>query len=163
MTKLSPTQQSVLTQAAKAPTSCVTTFMAGIKNPMIHQRSLDSMLAKGLINKRYTDNGKEIYLITDTGIAATGNTVQRDATPGNITQQEAAPTDEPKRETKQSAITSLLEREQGATLAELQEATGWQAHSVRGHLSNMRRKQQANIEASLNSDGNRVYQIVKEA
>ena len=55
MTKLSPTQQSVLTQAAKAPTSCVTTFMADIKNPMIHQRSLDSMLAKGLINERYTE------------------------------------------------------------------------------------------------------------
>ena len=91
------------------------------------------------------------------------NKVQRDAAPCNEVQQPATPTSEPKRETKQSAITSLLEREQGATLAELQEATGWQAHSVRGHLSNMRRKQQANIEASLNSDGNRVYQIAKEA
>ncbi len=153
MTKLSNTQQRIVTEAAKNPANCITECMGDIKNPMIKQKSIDSMLTKGIINKRFNDNGTEIYLITEAGIAAAGNTVQRDATPSN----------EPKRETKQSTITSLLEREQGATLAELQEVTGWQAHSVRGHLSNMRRKQQANIEASLNSDGNRVYQIVKEA
>jgi len=163
MTKLSNTQQRIVNEAAKNPANCITECMDDIKNPMIKQKSIDSMLSKGIINKRFNDNGTEIYLITEEGIAAAGNTMQRDATPGNEPKREATSTEKPKRETKQSAITSLLEREQGATLAELQEATGWQAHSVRGHLSNMRRKQQANIEASLNSDGNRVYQIAKEA
>jgi hypothetical protein len=39
------------------------------------------------------------------------------------------------RETKADAIVKLLGRKSGATIAELQEATGWQSHSVRGFLS----------------------------
>ncbi|MCH2547217.1 MAG: DUF3489 domain-containing protein, partial [Alphaproteobacteria bacterium] len=147
----------------KTPITCVTSFMQDIKNPMIRQKSIDSMLGKGLINKRFTDNSKEVYLISDAGLAAAGNTVQREATPSNAPQQHATPTEEPKRETKQSAINALLEREEGATLEQLKKATGWQAHSVRGHLSNMRRKKQIDIDVWLNSDGNRVYQIAKEA
>ncbi len=144
MTKLSDTQTKLLTEAAANPTTCITSFMAEIKNPMIRQKSLDSMLAKGMIEKQ-----DDTYRITDAGKAAIGNAPQQDAT------QE----DAPKRETKQSIIISLLEREEGATLAELQKATEWKPHSVRGHLSNMRRKQKANIETTTNSDGNRVYRI----
>lgn len=148
MTNLSNTQTKLLTEAVKAPSTCITTFMADIKNPMIRQKSLDSMLAKGVIEKQ-----GDIYRITEAGNAAIGNTPQQDAATG----------DKPKRETKQSTITSLLEREEGVTLAELQKATEWKPHSVRGHLSNMRRKQKANIETTTNSDGNRVYRIAKEA
>ena len=38
-------------------------------------------------------------------------------------------------ESKASAILKLLHRKNGASLAELQKATGWQSHSVRGFLS----------------------------
>lgn len=55
MTQLSKTQIKILEQAVQAPASCVTTFMKDIKNPMIRQKSLDSMLAKGVINKRFSD------------------------------------------------------------------------------------------------------------
>ena len=37
--------------------------------------------------------------------------------------------------TKAEIILKLLRRKKGATIAERQEATGWQAHSVRGFLS----------------------------
>ena len=37
--------------------------------------------------------------------------------------------------TKLSILISLMQRGCGASLAEMQEATGWQAHSVRGALS----------------------------
>ncbi len=37
--------------------------------------------------------------------------------------------------TKKETCISLLKRARGASLADLQKATGWQAHSVRGFLS----------------------------
>ena len=37
--------------------------------------------------------------------------------------------------TKQQACLDLLNRQEGATVEELQAATGWQQHSVRGFLS----------------------------
>jgi len=41
----------------------------------------------------------------------------------------------PSRPTKLGALVSLLRQDGGATLTEMQAATGWQAHSVRGALS----------------------------
>ena len=41
---------------------------------------------------------------------------------------------EPKKSKSKTCIT-LLSRKGGATIEELQQATGWQAHSVRGFLS----------------------------
>ena len=41
----------------------------------------------------------------------------------------------PPRKSKKQACIALLKRQKGASLAELQKATGWQAHSVRGFLS----------------------------
>jgi hypothetical protein len=41
---------------------------------------------------------------------------------------------------KKDLVLGLLQREDGATLAELMSATGWQAHSVRGFISGTLRK-----------------------
>ena len=41
----------------------------------------------------------------------------------------------PQPATKSEKIIQLLKRPSGATIAELQKTTGWQAHSVRGFLS----------------------------
>lgn len=41
---------------------------------------------------------------------------------------------------KASTIIALLKSKRGATIAELMEATGWQAHSVRGFLAGSLRK-----------------------
>ncbi len=42
--------------------------------------------------------------------------------------------------TKIETLINLIKRSRGATLAELQKATGWQAHSVRGAISGTLRK-----------------------
>jgi DNA-binding IclR family transcriptional regulator len=42
-------------------------------------------------------------------------------------------------ETKAATIIRLLTRKAGAELGALQEATGWQAHSVRAALSSLRK------------------------
>lgn len=160
MTKLSPSQQRIIEDAVKNPVACITESMGHIKNPMIKQKSLDSMLAKGFLNKRFTDMGKEIYILSEAGHAAAGNTVQREATPSNTPQQGATPGDAPKRETKQSIIIDLLSREDGTTLSELIEATEWKPHSMRGHLSNLRKKRGLPIETFTTSEGVRGYRLI---
>ncbi len=42
--------------------------------------------------------------------------------------------------TKIETLIHLIKRSRGATIAELQKATGWQAHSVRGAISGTLRK-----------------------
>jgi len=136
-------QHRVLEDAANFPESEIEKFTQHL--PAGAQKSMTTaLLKKGCIEQR----GDKHYIT-----AAGRNAVGRDVTPSNT----------PKRETKQSIIIDLLSRKEGATLAELQKATEWKPHSVRGHLSNMRRKQKANIETTTNSDGNRVYRIAKEA
>jgi hypothetical protein len=46
----------------------------------------------------------------------------------------------PRAESKGAKIVELIGRSKGATLAEIQKATGWQAHSVRGFLSTAAKK-----------------------
>lgn len=41
---------------------------------------------------------------------------------------------------KSDSVLKLLRRARGATIAELQEATAWQPHSVRAFLSGLRKK-----------------------
>jgi len=41
--------------------------------------------------------------------------------------------------TKSTIVTKLLTRARGATVAEVQAATGWQPHSVRAFLSGLRK------------------------
>lgn len=46
----------------------------------------------------------------------------------------------PRRPTKAGQVLGLLQRHEGATLAELVEATGWQQHTVRAALTGLRKK-----------------------
>ena len=62
--------------------------------------------------------------------------------------------------TKQALLIDLLRRKNGATLDEAIEATGWQAHSVRGAISGTLKKKLGLTVTSKVVDGRgRVYQI----
>jgi hypothetical protein len=64
---------------------------------------------------------------------------------------------------KQEKVIALLRRSQGATIDELQKATGWQAHSVRGALAGtLKKKLGLAIEATREERG-RVYRIAGAA
>ncbi len=58
--------------------------------------------------------------------------------------------------TKTAAILEMLRRPEGATLPEMMDAMGWQAHSVRGFLSNLRRRGQS-IDSRKRDSGQRAY------
>ena len=57
-------------------------------------------------------------------------------------------------------ILALLKRPEGAGLDEIREATGWQAHSVRGFISGMvRKKMKLHVVSSADQNGVRNYRI----
>ena len=66
------------------------------------------------------------------------------------------------RQSKTNSVLDLLRAPGGATLAALMKATGWQAHSVRGFLSQKVSKQLALPLQSVRLDGQRVYALVSQ-
>ena len=62
-------------------------------------------------------------------------------------------------DTKQSRVLALLRSPDGATIASMMQATGWQQHSVRGFLAGVVRKRLKLRLTSKKLDGTRVYQI----
>ena len=65
------------------------------------------------------------------------------------------------RATKTALVLALLRRPGGATLEEIRNATGWQAHSVRGFLSGKVAKRMGlKVTSARRADGSRVYSIV---
>lgn len=70
------------------------------------------------------------------------------------------PFGKPDRSSKQARLKELMQRPGGANMDELREATGWQAHSVRGAISGVLRKR-LKLKVRIESSGNsRVYRIV---
>lgn len=61
---------------------------------------------------------------------------------------------------KQDRLVSMLRSPNGATIATMMKATGWQQHSVRGFLAGVVRKRlKLKLEAET-SDGNRIYRVI---
>ncbi|WP_233256241.1 DUF3489 domain-containing protein [Falsiroseomonas bella] len=54
--------------------------------------------------------------------------------------REAGAKRKPREGTKQEAVLALLRREEGATIAQICEATGWQQHTVRGFFAGLKKK-----------------------
>lgn len=65
-----------------------------------------------------------------------------------------------KRASRKEAIIALLSRKGGASLNEMQAATGWQAHSLRGFLSGtISKKLGMTLTSSADTSGVRRYAI----
>lgn len=66
----------------------------------------------------------------------------------------------PTNKTKLQTCLTLLKRKNGATLADLARATGWQAHSVRGFLSGtIKKKLGHNLVSKKTADKTRRYHV----
>ena len=71
---------------------------------------------------------------------------------------------EKRRQTKQALLIEMLQRPEGATIAELSAATGWQHHSVRGAISGAVKKQlDLEVTSEQVKERGRVYRIAARA
>ncbi len=71
----------------------------------------------------------------------------------------AEKTSAPRAESKGAKIIEMIGRAKGASLAEIMNATGWQAHSVRGFISTAGKKHKITIESSKDEAGERIYKL----
>jgi hypothetical protein len=63
-------------------------------------------------------------------------------------------------DSKQARVIEMLRRRQGASVAAIMKATGWQAHSVRGFLAGVLRKKLGLSLVSEKSGDERLYRIL---
>ena len=81
------------------------------------------------------------------------------APPSAATSATSPPAAKPATGSKTTAVIALLERDKGATLAELVAATGWLAHTTRAALTGLRKKGHG-IERSKRGEET-FYRIIK--
>ncbi len=81
------------------------------------------------------------------------------ATATNTTTAPTATASATKPPSKSAAVTKLLSRGRGATVAEMQDATGWQPHTVRAYLSGLR-KAGRTLDKEERKSGETGYRLV---
>jgi hypothetical protein len=65
--------------------------------------------------------------------------------PARIAREPGAPR-KPREGTKQEQVLALLRREEGATIAQICEATGWQGHTIRGFFAGLKKRQGIEVQ-----------------
>jgi DNA-binding MarR family transcriptional regulator len=149
---------------------------------------LKELIKKGMLEERPAPAGAETWrkeddgtcitlAISDVGLTAIGvedeeaagaptasKTIARTGSPTRrskkLSRGPAAPSAKPG--TKQAQLIRLLNRKTGATIAEISDATGWQAHSVRGAISGtLKKKLGLDVTSDKVEGRGRVYRIAK--
>ncbi|WP_019054583.1 DUF3489 domain-containing protein [Sphingobium xenophagum] len=145
MPKLSDTQAILLIHAAQRESSSLYPLPASMAGKPL-TKPIAALLRQGLLEERKTREKTAIHrsddeltyglFITKAGLAAVN--IGSDVDEPELTRNEAPPP--LPRQNKSDLVCSLLARADGATLAELVDATGWLPHSTRAALTGLRKK-----------------------
>ena len=168
--QLTPAQQAILAHAIHHAHGKVDWFPDNIKG------AARSKVLEGLANRWLILAVEDEWWVTDDGYQAMGctppalppktaeaPTEPEEATTTAETENAApsAPTVRKMREkTKQATLVDMLKSENGATLQEMIDATGWRAHSIRGFLAGtLKQKLGLTVVSDKIGKADRVYRV----
>jgi hypothetical protein len=159
-TQLTATQQAILTHANQHTAGKIEWFPENIKGGA-RQKVLDGLFNRALITKSASD-----WFIAAEGYDALG-VPRKGAVNAPAADTNAAPvnpkTPRTRENSKQAQMIELLKRPDGATLNQLVEVTGWQAHTVRGAMAGaLKKKLGLTITSDKATGQERIYRISSE-
>ena len=186
MIQLSDTQSVILSAACARECGLVLPISASLKGAAVDM-VLTSMIKKGLIEAipaeagvpvwREDEDGTPLTLVATAAaymalgiVADTGADTAQEEEPATdmADQPETTPTEadsvNPARKiregTKQATLIAMLERPEGATIAEIMETTAWQPHSVRGFIAGaLKKKLGLNVTSEKVDGRGRIYRL----
>lgn len=179
MTKLTDTQSVILSAASQRTDRFALPLPKSLKGGAAH-KVINALIDKGLLKEvkanrklndpvwRETDEGRLVTLvITDAGLAAIGIEPEEAKQPvparAAADAEPAAPKErKPRESTKQALVIEMLRRPEGATLAEIVEATQWAQHTCRGFLAGaVKKKLGLTITSGKEETRGRVYKVAE--
>ena len=178
-TQLSPSQQLILNHAAQTTDGKLDWFPDNIKGGA-RKKVLDSLFKRALITPLGDD-----WFVAAEGYDALGRPRPTPATTHPDPEIEAAVSaaeanwaqekqqaarqlikvgvegiPRTRDHSKQATVIGMLKRPEGATITQIMEATGWQAHTVRGTFAGaMKKKLGLDITSTKDIGADRVYRI----
>ena len=181
--ELSPTQTTILNTACLREGRLIFPVVAKLKGGAVGN-VLRSLLAKGLIEEipatddmtvwRHSDSETPVTLrATAASCEALGlvcgaagkcaSETQPAPLPAAATNTPATPADiapGARKGTKQQAVIAMLKRPEGASIAEIMEATNWQAHSTRGFIAGaVKKKLGLTVTSEKHETRGRTYRL----
>ena len=173
MNKLSDAQRVILSAAAQRTDRLALPLPKSLKGGAA-QKVVNALVEKGLLKEvkanrklndpvwRETEDGRAVTLvITDAGLSAIGIEVEYQKTQAQKSGPKTIPTERKIREgTKQALVIEMLRRPEGATIAEIVEATFWASHTTRGFLAGALKKKLGLVIESYKDDvRGRTYRV----
>lgn len=155
--ELTETQQIILLHAHQHAEGKIVWFPEHIKGGA-RQKVLDGLFNRALITKVGDD-----WFIAAEGYDALGVPRKAPISTGVLNKViEAAEAQQPRTRdnSKQAQVIAMLRRPEGATIAQICEATGWKQHTVRGTFAGaFKKKLGLEITSTKEFGGQRLYRI----
>ena len=188
MSSLSTSQRLVLATAAARADGAVLPLPDGLSvRGRARRLMLEGLIRRGLIAERPAQDGEPAWTqgdgnfaleITPEGRALVGSTDQEPSSrseqplePATPRADANAPDPEPdapsnarlrvRPGTKKALLIDLLRRPEGATIAEIQQTTGWQPHTARAAITGLKKKSLA-VTSAPRRDGPRAYRLTPD-
>jgi hypothetical protein len=168
MTKLSDLHYVLLAIAAKRSNGSILPPSASIGvNHAGLTRAINMLIKRGLAEEAdaadessvWRSNGKRkiAAIITEAGQVAVAEADSKKPDAKRLPAEAEPDRAQATPQTKQALLIDMLKREEGATLLQLVEATGWLPHTTRAALTGLRKK--GHVIAASKVDGVTLYRI----
>lgn len=161
--QLTATQLAVLTHAREHTEGKIDWFPDTVKGGA-RQKVLDGLGNRGLITSKHNN-----WFVSAAGYEALGvprkgpvtlQALEAVIKAASVSADETAKISRTRDNSKQAQVLAMLRRPEGATIAQICEATGWQPHTVRGALAGtFKKKFRLLIVSEKNENANRVYRV----